>query len=87
MERGVERETMAVKGYVLMNLAARQSKSAITKLVSADMVRWAEAITGPYDVIAAVEAENMETLGRLVTEQIQSIEGVERTLTCIVITL
>jgi DNA-binding Lrp family transcriptional regulator len=42
----------------------------------------AEAVTGPYDVIALVEARNLDELGRLVVGKVQAIQGVTRTLTC-----
>jgi DNA-binding Lrp family transcriptional regulator len=42
----------------------------------------AEAVTGPYDVIAKAEATCLDELGRLVIQPIQSVQGVSRTLTC-----
>jgi len=45
-------------------------------------VRFTKIITGPYDVIAAVEAESIEDLGKVVLHGIRAVEGVTRTLTC-----
>lgn len=45
-------------------------------------VRAANVVTGPYDVIARVEAANIDALGKLVVSKIQAVEGVSRTLTC-----
>jgi DNA-binding Lrp family transcriptional regulator len=45
----------------------------------------AESVTGPYDVIVMVEAEDIDAVGRLVVTAIQSVEGVVRTLTCPVV--
>jgi DNA-binding Lrp family transcriptional regulator len=42
----------------------------------------ADAVTGPYDVIARAEATSLDELGRLVIQRIQSVAGVSRTLTC-----
>lgn len=42
----------------------------------------AEAVTGPYDVIAKAEANSLDDLGRMVIQAIQSVPGVSRTLTC-----
>ncbi len=47
----------------------------------------AEDVTGPYDVIARVEAASVDELGRLVVGQVQLIEGITRTLTCPVVNL
>jgi DNA-binding Lrp family transcriptional regulator len=42
----------------------------------------ADAVTGPYDVIARAEATSLDELGRMVIQKIQSVAGVSRTLTC-----
>ena len=47
----------------------------------------AEGVTGPYDVIARVEAASMNELGRMVVRDMQQIEGITRTITCPVVTI
>jgi len=47
------------------------------KVVSADTV------TGPYDVIALLDADDINRLGTFVTDSIQRVEGVSRTITCL----
>ena len=48
-------------------------------------VALAEDVTGPYDVIARVESETVDALGKLVIAKIQDVEGITRTLTCTVV--
>lgn len=48
-----------------------------------DNVLEADIITGNYDLIALAEADDMVALVDLVTAQVQSIGGVERTITCV----
>jgi DNA-binding Lrp family transcriptional regulator len=55
---------------------------AITKL---DGVQLAEDLAGPYDVIARLQAPSLDELGRLVVSQIQVLDGVTRTVTCMVL--
>ena len=50
-----------------------------------DGVQSAEDLAGPYDVIARVQAPGLDQLGRLVASRIQVVDGVTRTLTCMVI--
>lgn len=50
-------------------------------------VRSADVVTGPYDVVARVEAASIDALGSLVVSKIQPVEGVDRTLTCPVVRL
>jgi len=44
-------------------------------------VKWACAVTGVYDVIAFLETPGMHSLSDLVINQIQQIEGIQRTHT------
>jgi len=44
-----------------------------------------DAVTGPFDVIAQLEAEDLDDIGRSITEGIQKIDGVGRTTTCLVV--
>ena len=48
-------------------------------------VTLAEDVTGPYDVIARVEAPSVDELGQLVIARIQDVKGITRTLTCTVV--
>jgi DNA-binding Lrp family transcriptional regulator len=45
-------------------------------------VRLPDIVTGPYEVVARVEAATIDALGRLVVSKIQAVEGITRTLTC-----
>jgi DNA-binding Lrp family transcriptional regulator len=42
-----------------------------------------DAVTGPFDVVVIVETTDLETLIRSVTDRIQEIDGVQRTITCV----
>jgi DNA-binding Lrp family transcriptional regulator len=42
-------------------------------------------VTGPCDVIAGIEADDIDALGRVVLSRIQAVQGVTRTLTCPVV--
>jgi DNA-binding Lrp family transcriptional regulator len=50
-------------------------------------VRSSDVVTGPYDVVARVEAASIDALGSLVVSKIQAVEGITRTLTCPVVQL
>jgi DNA-binding Lrp family transcriptional regulator len=77
---------MAVEAYVLIQTAvnAAQVAGEIAKLGG---VRSADDVSGPYDVIVRVEAADMDSLGKLVVERIQGVEGITRTLTCPIVEL
>ena len=64
---------MAARAYILIE----------TKVGVMENVSESDIITGTYDLIALAEAEDMVALVELVTAQVQGIEGVERTITCV----
>ena len=71
--------------YILINCTAGKSLSAAKKVAKIKGVKEAAAITGPYDVIVKAEAADLKGLGEFVIEQIQAVEGVERTMTCVAV--
>jgi DNA-binding Lrp family transcriptional regulator len=78
---------MSAKAYILVEGAAGTIPGILKKLSSIDGVRTAHAVTGQYDLIALVEGEDVNAVGRISYSKIQMIEGVIRTITCNVIDL
>ena len=78
---------MAASAYVLIEGAAGRIHRIIEELRRIPEVRACDAVTGQYDVIARVEAEDINALGRVSYSKIQMIDGVLRTITCNVVTL
>ncbi|MEA2446496.1 MAG: hypothetical protein QOK47_133 [Actinomycetota bacterium] len=72
---------MSVNAYVLIQteVSAAEVASVIRKV---EGIESADDVSGPYDVIARVNADDLDELGRLVVSEIQRVEGVTRTLTC-----
>ncbi len=48
-------------------------------------VKTVHLVTGPYDVIAFVEAPDLKSLGEVIVKKIQASGTVARTLTCITV--
>ena len=74
-----------LSAYVLIQTEVGKVAHAAQAISDLDGVQLAEDITGPYDVIARVQAPGLDQLGRLVAFRIQVVDGVTRTLTCTVI--
>ena len=74
---------MAMRAYILIETRMGQAREVLEALRVMENVAGADIITGTYDLIALAEAENMVALVDLVTSQVQSINGVERTITCV----
>ncbi|MCH7667891.1 MAG: Lrp/AsnC ligand binding domain-containing protein [Acidobacteria bacterium] len=75
-----------VHAYVLVQTDVGKAAAVVTAMVDIDGVTRAEAVTGPYDVIVQTQAEDVDSLGKLVVAKVQAIPGITRTLTCPVIT-
>src|SRR5215203_2539253 len=74
-----------LSAYVLIQTEVGKVARVALAVSDLDGVQVAEDITGPYDVIARVQASGLDQLGRLVASRIQAVDGVNRTLTCTVI--
>lgn len=69
--------------FILINCIAGKTKEVLHKLTQIPNVQYAEMVFGPYDIIALVQASEIETIGAIVDEKIRTIEGVKETITCI----
>jgi len=75
---------MGTIAYVLIEAASDKARSALKAIQKIPGVKMAHAVTGPTDIIAYVETESMDTLGRLIVSRFQETPGVTRTTTCVV---
>jgi DNA-binding Lrp family transcriptional regulator len=71
-----------VQAYILIQTEVGKAAEVAREISGIQGVTLAEDVTGPYDVIVRAEAHNVDELGKLVVAQIQSVEGITRTLTC-----
>ena len=72
---------MATKAYVLIEKAVSKTKDVLRSLRQVKGLRDADAVTGEYDIVAVIEAENLNSIGELVTGNIHTIGGIQRTKT------
>jgi len=76
---------VAAKAFVLIETAVGRNKEVVTALKQLKGVKSVDIVTGPYDVIAIIEGENLNDIGDLVTGKIHPISGISRTVTCLAI--
>jgi DNA-binding Lrp family transcriptional regulator len=74
-----------LSAYVLIQTEVGKVAHVAQALSNVDGVELAEGITGPYVVIVRIQAPDLDQLGRLVASRIQLVDGVIRTLTCMVV--
>ena len=82
---------MIMQAYVLIEAAVGQAKAvgegAKRLQFSETEVVSVETVTGPYDVIALLQSNDLDKLGQAITDGIQTVDGVQRTTTCLAVKL
>ena len=76
---------MAAKAFVLIETMVGKNKEVSSALRQLEGVKSVDIVTGPYDIIAIIEAESLNDIGDLVTGKIHPIAGISRTVTCLAV--
>ena len=76
-----------VEAYILIQTEVGRAAAVAEEIMTIPGVTGADAVTGPYDAIVHTQAEDVDSLGKLVVARIQAVEGITRTLTCPVVKL
>jgi DNA-binding Lrp family transcriptional regulator len=82
-----DEEATILRSYVLIQTETGRATDVTQTIRGESGVISTETVTGPYDVIVLVEAEDIDAVGQLVLTAIQSVDGIVRTLTCPVVNL
>ncbi len=74
---------MNVKAFVLIETEIGKTNQVMKTLQEIDSLQTVDAVTGPYDIIALLEKEDLLGLGKIITEKIHCMECVRRVVTCV----
>jgi DNA-binding Lrp family transcriptional regulator len=78
---------MALSAFILVEVAGDHTKSAYKTIQRISGVKAAYTVSGNYDLIVQVEAEDMEMLSTMLLSNIRSVDGVTKTNTCFVLNI
>ena len=76
-----------VNAYSLISAEPGKTAEVFRKVKAIEGVRRAEAVAGPYDIIARIEVDSLEKLTKAVFGDIRGVSGVTNTTTLIVVEL
>ena len=76
---------MAISAFVLIDVTGNHTKVAYKTIARMEGVKSVYTVTGSHDIIAQVEAEDINSLSDLILTKIRSIDGVLKTMTSIVL--
>ena len=74
---------MATKAYVLIETTVGKTREVMAALSGVSGMEAVDAVTGPYDIIAVISANDLNSVGMIVTDRVHTIGGVNRTVTCL----
>ena len=72
-----------VRAYVLIEMVAGHSRNLVNSMRGQPGVLDVARVTGPYDVIAVLEGQDIDEISNTVNEVIHTLAGVVRTTTCV----
>ena len=76
---------MSISAYVFIECTAGAAKEVAREIAKIQGVKKSNSTTGPYDVIALVEAPDINILGDYIITKIQGLAGVLRTQTNVIV--
>ena len=73
------------KAFVLIETAVGKTKDVVASLLELSGVASVDVVTGHYDIICMVQAEDLSSVGDTVTGSVHTIGGIVRTVTCLAV--
>ncbi|MFW6174612.1 MAG: Lrp/AsnC family transcriptional regulator [Chloroflexota bacterium] len=74
---------MSIRAYLLIEASAGKGNRVIEELRKLPATVQADRVTGPYDVIAVMESDDLNELGAVLHDRIHTIPGIVRTMSCL----
>jgi DNA-binding Lrp family transcriptional regulator len=76
-----------VSAYILIQTEVGKAGQVTEQVRSIAGVVTVDPVTGPYDIVARAEADDLDLLAKGTVMPMQELEGITRTLTCPILTL
>jgi len=76
-----------IAAYILIQTEPGTAATVAAALRDLPGVSETASMAGPYDVMARAQAREIDELAKLVSSQVQALDGVRRTMTCPVVHL
>jgi len=82
--KDISQKEMAT-AYVLIEANPSEIPNILKQLATIPNVKSADVVTGIYDIIVFLEGEDQNEIGKVVIRDINSIPGVKKATTCMVV--
>jgi len=84
LDRGTTAFILASVSYRLKEGAALSQRKVVKEIAKLPEVQEAHIITGDWDILIKVKEKDVGTIGKFVIDKLRMVEGIEKTLTCMV---
>ena len=74
---------MAARAYILIETAVGKTHDVSDALKNLPAMKTVDTVTGPFDIIAGAEADDLPGVGDLITDGMHSVPGIVKTVTCL----
>ncbi len=74
---------MPTRAYILIETTVGQTGNVADALRAIPEVVRVDTVTGPYDVIAIAETADLPGIGSLIGDDMHSIPGISKTVSCL----
>ena len=74
---------MATRAYILIETAVGKTNEVSEALKKIEIMKDVDTVTGPFDIIAVVEADDLPSIGDLISDGMHNIPGIVKTVTCL----
>jgi DNA-binding Lrp family transcriptional regulator len=75
---------MAVRAFVLVSVETARTREVVETLRVNPKLKEVHEVLGPYDLVAFLEASELDDVTRVIRNAIRTIPGVRNTTTCVV---
>ncbi|NQW16416.1 MAG: Lrp/AsnC ligand binding domain-containing protein [Chloroflexi bacterium] len=74
---------MSTRAYILIETVVGRTSDVVQALSAMSEMKRVDPVTGPYDIVAIVEAKDLPALGDLISEKLHQIPGIAKTVSCL----
>jgi DNA-binding Lrp family transcriptional regulator len=76
-----------VSAYILIQTEVGKAGQVTEQIRGIEGIESVDPVTGPYDVVARAQAEDLDLLAKGTVLPMQELDGITRTLTCPILQL
>ena len=76
---------MPTRAYILIETAIGKNSEVSQALMKLPQMQSVDTVTGPYDIIAIAETEDLPAIGSLISNQMHKVPGIVKTVSCLAV--